>query len=678
MENKKLLILVGLLLVSSVIIPNHVRATSNFWTISIANPDNPSEWITIMDRNLWATSNNITSSDSYWYYYQWWNNYGFQSNQINMSYELVDLSNYWPKKPYNNKNFVRWRFDEYYQHYSNRASPDNENIRWGWEDSFENQWWYEANNLEERQWPCPNGYHVPSGYERWLLIKYWAEDNGVEYDSPNEGFPTDYTSYLYRLKSHYTDFYNYFHLPIAGIIHAGNGEIVDKTHWEYWSSTPYKNPNDNDSSITLTLHQLFVWIGSSSRARWNSIRCFKNTYEPEVTTDNDDITNCEDPTIKLACRDSETYRYCPKMCRQKASLINNLTKTVEFNPIEGSKKAVFNGTYTSSNDNTKINYYSIYTTYNPALDNNYIEKRCEKNKTEMILYLYIDWELVKSTHMLDTCTIWQGAGFGGWFDEINIDKWQTKTIKVEIEIKWSVEEDDTYNFKLSLDNVDKDSHKLFEWEINADVAPIKLVHRTETTNTHEKDTKEKNNNTKTKTSKSTNYWNQSEILNNWYTREMNNAYRFAYENWITTVNNIDKAKMNSPLTRIAMAKMLSYYAINILWKKPDTSKWTPIFNDVTNQLNNQYKNAVTLSYQLWIMWQNMKNNNFRPNDEVTRAEFATALSRLLYWTEDGKWSNKYYEPHIAKLYSEWIINNTNAKMKEKRWYVMIMLMRTVE
>jgi hypothetical protein len=30
----------------------------------------------------------------------------------------------------------------------------------------------------------------------------------------------------------------------------------------------------------------------------------------------------------------------------------------------------------------------------------------------------------------------------------------------------------------------------------------------------------------------------------------------------------------------------------------------------------------------------MKNNNFRPNDEVTRAEFATALSRMLYHTKD--------------------------------------------
>jgi len=76
----------------------------------------------------------------------------------------------------------------------------------------------------------------------------------------------------------------------------------------------------------------------------------------------------------------------------------------------------------------------------------------------------------------------------------------------------------------------------------------------------------------------------------------------SYINWITTANSIDKAKMDSHLTRIAMAKMLSNYAINILWKQPDTSKWTPKFNDVTDKQNSDYGNAVALAYQLWIMW----------------------------------------------------------------------------
>jgi hypothetical protein len=78
------------------------------------------------------------------------------------------------------------------------------------------------------------------------------------------------------------------------------------------------------------------------------------------------------------------------------------------------------------------------------------------------------------------------------------------------------------------------------------------------------------------------------------------------------------------------------------------------------------------------MWQNAKNNKFRPNDVVTRAEFATALSRMLYWMEDWKWNTKYYETHISKLYNEWIINKSDPKIKEKRWYVMIMLMRSAE
>lgn len=175
-----------------------------------------------------------------------------------------------------------------------------------------------------------------------------------------------------------------------------------------------------------------------------------------------------------------------------------------------------------------------------------------------------------------------------------------------------------------------------------------------------------------------NEWNPNEILSNWYSREYNNAYVFSYINWITTTPTIEKAKMDSHITRIAMAKMLSYYAINVLWMKPDASKWTIKFNDVTAKQNSDYDNAVTLSYQLWIMGQNIKDNNFRPNDTVTRAEFATALSRMLYWIEDWKWNVKYYEPHITKLYNEWIITNTNPKIKEKRWYIMVMLMRSAK
>jgi hypothetical protein len=68
-------------------------------------------------------------------------------------------------------------------------------------------------------------------------------------------------------------------------------------------------------------------------------------------------------------------------------------------------------------------------------------------------------------------------------------------------------------------------------------------------------------------------------------------------------------------------------------------------------------------------------DNFRPNDVVTRWEFATALSRMLYGTSDG---TPYYSTHLSKLYREWIITNSDPKIKELRWYVMIMLMRSAK
>ena len=164
-----------------------------------------------------------------------------------------------------------------------------------------------------------------------------------------------------------------------------------------------------------------------------------------------------------------------------------------------------------------------------------------------------------------------------------------------------------------------------------------------------------------------------------FTKEQKDAYIFAKENWITTKDTIQLAQMNGKLTRIAMAKMLSQYAMNVLWQTPDTSK-TIKFKDVSNKKDADYDNWVTLAYQLWIMWQNMPWNKFRPNDEVSRAEFATALSRLLYQTTDGEYKStkEYYIPHMAKLYNEWIISNTDPSMAERRWYVMIMLMRSAK
>ncbi len=169
--------------------------------------------------------------------------------------------------------------------------------------------------------------------------------------------------------------------------------------------------------------------------------------------------------------------------------------------------------------------------------------------------------------------------------------------------------------------------------------------------------------------------NSQEILENGFTKEFNNAYEFAFRNGITTMPDIQNAHMYGELNRIAMAKMLSNYGMNILWKKP-ANVVVPEFTDVSSELNEQYGNAVTLAYQLGIMWINMPNNEFRPFDTVTRAEFGTALSRLLFGLAD--WVDAYYTTHLAKLKAEWIITNDDPTLQELRWYVMIMLMRAAK
>lgn len=169
-------------------------------------------------------------------------------------------------------------------------------------------------------------------------------------------------------------------------------------------------------------------------------------------------------------------------------------------------------------------------------------------------------------------------------------------------------------------------------------------------------------------------WNQQEVLKNWFTREFNNAYNFAYLNWITTMNSIQKADMEWNLNRIAMAKMLSQYAINVLGKTPDTTKKCE-FKDVTSKMDKDYNDWVTLACQLGIMWMNMWDN-FRPNDTVVRAEFGTALSRMIYGISD--WKDQYYSTHLAKLKAKKVITNDNPSLQELRWYVMLMLMRSAK
>ena len=206
-----------------------------YWMISIANPLNPSQWITIMDRNLWATITwawNNAPKESYGYHYQWWNNYWFDSNEssteISTSSSTIDVSEL---SEYYGSTFIVWNTS--------------------WMSSFKNLWW------EWWQWPCPEWRHVPKYTERESLVSYY---NNTYTNSWVNGFTS------------------YFKLPYAW--------YREHSYWwfsnaarKFWTSQ--KSPSNNQRARIFYLYNdseiRTTYI--NDMAYWYSIRCFKNNYE---------------------------------------------------------------------------------------------------------------------------------------------------------------------------------------------------------------------------------------------------------------------------------------------------------------------------------------------------------------------------------------------------------------
>jgi len=162
-------------------------------------------------------------------------------------------------------------------------------------------------------------------------------------------------------------------------------------------------------------------------------------------------------------------------------------------------------------------------------------------------------------------------------------------------------------------------------------------------------------------------WEDSEI------KEYYDVYKRAYENWLITKSQIDNKWFEKNLTRIEASKLLSDYAINILWKTWDNTKVNK-FIDVPEYLDSLYWNSVSISYSLWIMWINMPNNRFKPFWIVPRSEFITALSRMTYGTTD--WTDIYYSTHMNLMKDLWVIKYANPDIVETVWYALLMLKRS--
>lgn len=140
-----------------------VYYNADLWLISLS--EDWHNWITISDKNAWATTVwnqwDTQTETNCWYFYQWWNCYWFLFTQsITTDSNQVDASAYWPNNYYSSSTFI--------------AIP-----YWNWDSSNNGDlWWDVTDTLEARKWMCDEWFHIPS-YDEWnsmdvLLDHIWT------------------------------------------------------------------------------------------------------------------------------------------------------------------------------------------------------------------------------------------------------------------------------------------------------------------------------------------------------------------------------------------------------------------------------------------------------------------------------------------------------------------------
>ena len=214
--------------------------------------------ITIMDRNLWALQTakwdyfwnwSYENSNKLWNLYQFWNSYWFknipntfvsnshsQGNKITIPEEIEPL----------------WENDNYYS-FNIFIKIAN---RW-YEWNHKNLWWADdiTNNDNERKWPCPTGYHIPSQDERKIIYSTLIKTNECTWD----------------LEQKWKCIAKKLRLPYAwkiNIYSPNNWKIMNQGSDSYYL-------NSRGGRMTFDNSSVYPEAGWAE-AQWGSIRCFKD------------------------------------------------------------------------------------------------------------------------------------------------------------------------------------------------------------------------------------------------------------------------------------------------------------------------------------------------------------------------------------------------------------------
>lgn len=722
--NVKFLIWTGLLLLTSVVVPYQAKATSDFGIISIANPDNPSEWITIMDRNLGATSNDFMSKDSFGYHFQWWNNYWFSqwcfseacSDYVTRSSK--DAATHWAvwDDSYNNSWYYGTTFIKaYYVGY--RDDGDYHNWLWWWIwDNPSNNWWAKQTNSKDRQWPCPEGYHVPSAWERWLLVKYWwntyAEDNLIDW----------WDGFYYIKWDVATDFNIFFKLPFAG--RRGEEDALIHSQWavgSYWTSSPNGDAYPEEGIWERRIHTFNTYGGFSGIPIWEwddadnglSLRCFKNTYEPEVLGTKTVIlkpwlNTFSTPAVLKSISFSNFWKdiWFAKMEKWEWTGLKIWEKAfVELiQPLEwylirnnGTEDVIMTIEYDTDNSNSLMlsknldawwNFLWVTTTTNPFrviadataamildLTNWQNTNLIQLWKTFVNTNKYMLWKAY-AVFVNNSNWIYGGINnYGDWdgvqcvsMDSANV----THTIKDWIiTLKWNEIQWDFVDISLYADE-----ERWYLPEGTVSMKDKQFDYRIEHSGEHKFMLRNWCKNF---------YYTVNVNTSQAYSQEFQEAYEWAYENWIISDENIDSANLYYGLWNVLeLADIMNNFAENVLELQPNTSLVCD-FGDLSSYMQwydeetlNEYQNILTKSCHFWLIPRD-EITSPAPIQDVKRAIFGTALSRALWWNQFDWWT-PYYANHLNALKAAGIMNQIDNPENtwEIKWYVLIMLMRATE
>lgn len=165
-----------------------------------------------------------------------------------------------------------------------------------------------------------------------------------------------------------------------------------------------------------------------------------------------------------------------------------------------------------------------------------------------------------------------------------------------------------------------------------------------------------------------------------FASEQNDAYLWACQHNITTMRTIQEARLDQPLTRAELAKIMSVYAMKEYHLKPLITGAVN-YKDVNTDLGD-LADYIQLAYQLQIMGINADGTPiqaFEPHKLVSRAEFATVLSRVIWGNKHNISGDDRYSAHLQALKKYGVItSDVPANWWELRGRALLMLHRTAK